>query len=175
MTISCHRSHTKKSGLHDICWPPPDLGMSAAHRAINGSLTGGSATIAPWPWKIGNCSRMNDTKIDPYPNCFILAFLHFFNYRLMCIVIAVAQSNSVEFMHSDAKRSCVLVVSCGACNPIAHVMVWSTTLSARLRTVWMSTFPLPDPVRAPGHTLSITIEFFSPDGLVPVKIGTGPL
>ena len=78
-------------------------------------------------------------------------------------------------MHSDAKRSCVLVASCNAYDLAAHIMVWSTTLSARSGTMWISTFPLPDPVRAPGHTLSITIAIFSPDGLVLVKIGIGPL
>lgn len=173
--INCHRSHTKNSGCHDICWPPPALGISATHRAIRGSLSGGSATIAPWPWNIGSHSRMNDNNMDLYPNCLSLVFLHFVNFRLIFMVIVLAQSNSFKFIHSNAKRSCVLVASCSFCDPTARVMVWSTTLSARSRTVWMSTFLLPDHVCAPGHTLSITIDIFSPEGLVPIKIATGPL
>ena len=93
----------------------------------------------------------------------------------MLIVTAVAQSNSVGLIHSEASMSWAFVASCGAYDPAARVMVCSTTLSARSLTVWMSTFPLMDPVRAPRHTLAITYSIFSPDGLLPVKMGTGPL
>lgn len=69
----------------------------------------------------------------------------------------------------------VLVSSCGARDPMARVMVFSTTFSAKYGIVWISTFPLPVPFRAPGHTLSITMDMLSMQGQVPVRISAAPL
>ena len=76
---------------------------------------------------------------------------------------------------SIARSNCVFVASCSACDPAARVMVCSTTLSVKSRIVWISTFLLPNPYRAPGHTLSITMVMFSMQGRVPVRIGATPL
>ena len=76
---------------------------------------------------------------------------------------------------SIARRNYVFFASCGASDPTTRVMVCSTTFSAKSGIVWISNFPLPDPFRAPGHTLSITMDMLSMQGRVPVRIGVAPL
>ena len=104
-----------------------------------------------------------------------MACLHLVSCLLMLTVTVVAQSNSMGLMHSEASKSWAFVASCGAYDPAARVMVCSTTRSARLGIVWISTFLLPDPICARGHTHAITSSIFSPNGLLPVRMGTGSL
>lgn len=120
---SCRSSHSKNSGLHDIYWPPPPLGITIAQQVIRGSRGGGLPITTSWLWKIGIHSRMNGIRIEPYPNCLVSHCRHFFNCLLRLSDTTFAKLNTVGFKHSVASWSWVLVASCEAYEPATLVMV----------------------------------------------------
>jgi len=69
---------------------------------------------------------------------------------MMFIVIASSKLNMLGFMHSEARSNFFFVASCGVGDPAAHMIVCSTTLSARSGIVWISTLPLAPSGVAPG-------------------------